>query len=414
LKKGAALQSLFFSTQAQRIALARQRYFEEGELPSGVVSEAVLQSWARCLRLKQDPHAQLEFQPVTTSRAQLALQKNRLLRDAWLADAGELDAVLRATNCGAMLTDPSGVLIGATRSRRVHEKITPVAHRIGVNFAEEAVGTTAPGIVARTGKQACVQGAEHFSESVHFMHCAAAPIRDIHGHLAGVLDMSSEGIAFNFDASSVVGLYASSIENRLLVSQSHEHLIVRFQIAPSMLDTPMVALMGVDLQGRIVWRNAAASRLVGLAPDGEQSGLGMVDEILQSSFSELASVRGGTHCMLRLPNGLLVHVRCELQARDGHRQLFALGKSAQEAPSGAAQAPPADAPADSALAPTRAQDDAAPSPAIESPEPASLRDADVDLIARTLKECGGNVSAAARKLRVSRGLIYRRTQGVSI
>jgi transcriptional regulator of acetoin/glycerol metabolism len=231
------MQSLFFSTQADRVALARQRYFEEGELPSGIVSEAVFQSWARCLRLKQDPRGPLEFQPVSASRAQLALQKNRLLRDAWLADASELDAVLGATNCGAMLTDPSGVLIGATCSRRAHEKITPVAHRIGVNFAEEAVGTTAPGIVARTGKQVCVQGAEHYFESVNFMHCAAAPVRDMHGNLAGVLDMSSEGIAFNFDAASVVGLYASSIENRLLISQSTEHLIVRFQISPSMLDT---------------------------------------------------------------------------------------------------------------------------------------------------------------------------------
>lgn len=405
------MQSLFFSTQAERIALARQRYFEEGELPSGVVSEAVFQSWARCLRLKQDPRARLEFQPVTTSRAQLALQKNRLLRDAWLADAGEIDAVLGATNCGAMLTDPSGVLIGATSSRRVHEKITPVAHRIGVNFAEEAVGTTAPGIVARTGKQASVQGAEHFSESVNFMHCAAAPIRDIHGKLAGVLDMSSEGIAFNFDAASVVGLYASSIENRLLVAQSSEHLIVRFQISPSMLDTPMAALMGVDMQGRIAWRNAAASRLLGLAPGGAQDGLGKVDEILQSSFSELASVRGGTQSLLRLPNGLLVHVRCELQARDGRRQVFAVGKPAQEVALLETEAPLAEANADRAPSHASAQDDAAASPTAVPPEPASLRDADVDLIARTLKECGGNVSAAARKLRVSRGLIYRRTQG---
>jgi transcriptional regulator of acetoin/glycerol metabolism len=225
------------------------------------------------------------------------------------------------------------------------------------------------------------------------MHCAAAPIRDTFGNLAGVLDMSSEGIAFNFDAASVVGLYASSIENRLLVSQSSEHLIVRFQMSPAMLDTPMVCLMGVDMQGSIVWRNAAASRLLGMAPDGEQRGLRKVDEILQSSFSELASVRGGTPSMLRLPNGLLVHVRCELQAHDGHRQVFAVGQLAQVTP-------PADLPADRELCPL----------AVESPEPASLRDADVDLIARTLKECSGNVSAAARKLRVSRGLIYRRTQ----
>ena len=399
------MQSLFFSTRAERIALARQRYFEEGELPSGVVSDAVLQSWARCLRLKQDPRARVEFQPVTASRAQLALQKNRLLRDAWLADAGELDAVLGTTNCGAMLTDPSGVLIGATNSRRVHEKVTPVAHRIGVNFAEEAVGTTAPGIVARTGKQASVQGAEHFSESVNFMHCAAAPIRDIHGNLAGVLDMSSEGIAFNFDATSVVGLYASSIENRLLILQSSEHLIVRFQVSPSMLDTPMAGLMGVDMEGRIAWCNAAASRLLGLSPDSEQRGPSKVDEVLQSSFSELASVRGSTHSMLRLPNGLLVHVRCELIAQDGHRQLFAVGKPSQDATSEPVNA--------DLVAPlTSSQEEAALSPPVDSPEPSSLRDADVDLIARTLKECGGNVSAAARKLQVSRGLIYRRTQGV--
>jgi transcriptional regulator of acetoin/glycerol metabolism len=398
------MHSLFFSTQADRIALARQRYFEEGELPSGAVSEAVFQSWARCLRLKQDPRAQLEFQPVTASRAQLALQKNRLLRDAWLANASELDAVLGATNCGAMLTDPSGVLIGATSSRRVHEKITPVAHRIGVNFAEEAVGTTAPGIVARTGKQASVQGAEHFSECVKFMHCAAAPIRDTFGNLAGVLDMSSEGIAFNFDAASVVGLYASSIENRLLVSQSTEHLIVRFQISPAMLDTPMAGLMGVDMQGRIAWRNAAASKLLGIHPEGERGGDSNVDEILQSSFSELASIRAGTHSLIRLPNGLQVHVRCELLARDGHRQLFTLGKPVQDTATDFICTDPVKP-----LANTQA-DVASPLTA-DAPEPASLRDADVDLIAKTLKECGGNVSAAARKLRVSRGLIYRRTQG---
>ena len=397
------MQSLFFSTQADRIALARQRYFEEGELPSGIVSDAVFQSWARCLRLKQDPRAPLEFQPVTTSRAQLALQKNRLLRDAWLADASELDAVLGATNCGAMLTDPSGVLIGATGSRRLHEKITPVAHRIGVNFAEEAVGTTAPGIVARTGKQASVQGSEHFSESVNFMHCAAAPIHDIHGHLAGVLDMSSEGIAFNFDAASVVGLYASSIENRLLVSQSSEHLIVRFQVSSAMLDTPMAGLMGVDMQGRIAWCNAAASRLLGLAPDGRYGSSSNVDEILQSSFSELASNRGGIHSMLRLPNGLLVHVRCELQARDGHSHIFSMGKPAPIVT-------PEFIHTDPVLPAVSAPRDHSVLLTVESAEPASLRDADVDLIAKTLKECGGNVSAAARKLRVSRGLIYRRTQ----
>jgi sigma-54 dependent transcriptional regulator, acetoin dehydrogenase operon transcriptional activator AcoR len=37
-----------------------------------------------------------------------------------------------------------------------------------------------------------------------------------------------------------------------------------------------------------------------------------------------------------------------------------------------------------------------------------LRESDLDLIQKTLRACGGNVSHAAKRLGVSRGLIYRR------
>jgi transcriptional regulator of acetoin/glycerol metabolism len=400
------MQSLFFSTPADRLALVRQRYFEEGELPSGAVSDAVYQSWARCQRQKQDPLGKIEFQPVSASRAQLALQKNQLLRDAWLAEAAEINAVLDATLCGAMLTDPSGVLIGATETGRTHEKITPVAHRIGVNFSEEVIGTTAPGIVARTGQAVCVQGGEHYFASVSAMHCAAAPIRDIHGNLAGVLNLSSEGRAFHFDAATVVGLYATAIENRLLLSKSHDYLVVRFQISPALLDTPMAGLMGVDMQGKIVWKNAVAARLLGtLAGDAQTAALA-VDDVLQSSFAKLASLRLRDPALLRLSNGLRVHARCQWQAHDMRCPVLALGLPA-----------PAEVAQDIRLeaAPGQRSDtatDANPKSCepTEAGEPASLRDADADLIAKTLKECAGNISAAARKLRVSRGLIYRRTQ----
>ena len=46
--------------------------------------------------------------------------------------------------------------------------------------------------------------------------------------------------------------------------------------------------------------------------------------------------------------------------------------------------------------------------------PSSLKDADADLIRKCLAECHGNLSKVARKLKVSRGLIYRRLQELSI
>jgi transcriptional regulator of acetoin/glycerol metabolism len=241
---------------------------------------------------------------------------------------------------------------------------------------------------------------------VIFMQSPVYVIGDIHGNLAGVLNLSSEGRAFHFDAATVVGLYATSIENRLLLSKSRDYLVVRFQISPTLLDTPMAGLMGVDMQGKIVWKNAVAARLLGtLAGDAQTAALA-VDDVLQSSFAKLASLRLRDPALLRLSNGLQVHARCQWPAHDMRYPVLPLGLPT---PAAVAQDTRLEA------APGQRSDtatDANPtsSEPTEPGEPASLRDADADLIAKTLKGCAGNVSAAARKLRVSRGLIYRRTQ----
>ncbi|MBL0094350.1 MAG: helix-turn-helix domain-containing protein [Piscinibacter sp.] len=43
-----------------------------------------------------------------------------------------------------------------------------------------------------------------------------------------------------------------------------------------------------------------------------------------------------------------------------------------------------------------------------------LRESDLELIQRTLKACNGNVSDAAERLGVSRGLIYRRLRAAGL
>ena len=201
--------SSFLQSRPARIELARQRFFEEGQAPTGVVGDAVFESWSRCFRLHGDPREKATFQPVTASRTQLALLKNRHLHQAWMGELPRLEAILSSTRCAAMLIDATGVLIGSSCVGRSHEELMPVATRLGVNLSEDAVGTTAPGVAARTGKAVCVLGGEHFFDSIKAMHCAAAPIHDIRGRLAGVLDLSSERFPFEFDAAAVARCGAS-------------------------------------------------------------------------------------------------------------------------------------------------------------------------------------------------------------
>lgn len=427
----------FVGTRAARVDLARQRFFDEGLLPTGVVTEAVFQSWSRCLRLHHRPGERAVFEPVTASRAHLALQKNRMLLQAWLEIAPKLEAVLGTTSCAAMLTDPTGVIIGASCAGRAHEELMPVATRVGVNLSEEAVGTTAPGVVARTGKAVTVLGADHFFNSVKGMHCAAAPIRDVRGHLAGVLDLSSETLPFSFDAAAVTGLYAGAIENRLLVAQSTDHLVVRFQIAEELLDTAMVGFVGIAASGGLAWQNGVARSLLG-STGLEEAARSDVEGSLGSTVSRLASLPAVGAALLTLPNGLLVWARAEMRSPDGPRQLFpGMRLDASSVPA----TPPASTPAPVAGSaeamfgagvhgepPTSsaAAGEALPSASCDvagagrvssdgmppNASPSTLRESDLELIARTLRDCGGNVSEAARLLGVSRNLIYRRLRNL--
>lgn len=396
----------FPQSRAVRVELARQRFFEEGLAPTGMVGEAVFESWSRCLRLHGSPRDRAAFEPVTHSRTQLALLKNRQLVQAWTDELPRLESILSSTSCAAMLTDAKGVLIGSSCVGRSHEELMPIATRLGVNLSEDAVGTTAPGVAARTGKAVSVQGGEHFFECVKQMHCAAAPIRDIRGQLAGVLDISSESIPFGFDAAAVAGLYAGAIENRLLVAQSTEHLVIRFQVAPELLDSGMVALVGIDIDGQLAWENGVARSLLGAS-----GALGLPldrdpERTLGRPWPKLATLPTSSAAPLVLPNGLTVWARAEMRASDGLRRLVGAARSSideRRLPEPAEPQQEASPPLPG-LPPTPVTQPTEDWPALTP----RLRDSDLELIQKTLLACDGNVSDAAQRLGVSRGLIYRR------
>lgn len=374
----------FFATPEQRLAWARQRFFERGEAPTGLVSEALIQSWQRCVRAGREGSEHVAFEPVSAVRLDSALRRSRQLCEAAADSFQRLELALGGTGCRLLLADADGMIVRlsqAPTSGLSAAAVLPHLARLGVNVSESLLGTNAPGVVLRTGQACSVSGPEHFFEQVAAIHCAAAPIRDTQGRLAGVLDLSIEDRGFGFDAQPLVGMYASAIENRLLRDQSVEHLVVEFQASPDVLGTPLAGLIGIAPDGRVAWMNGMAVRLVGAQvpqPDAGSAeallGLTMVALLDHSRHRELA--------LLRLPNGLNVWMRVQMQARDGLRGVYAAAQAPAAAPQAAA-------------------------PVAHAASASSLVDASRELIAKTVQECAGNISAAARRLGVSRGRVYR-------
>jgi transcriptional regulator of acetoin/glycerol metabolism len=382
--------SPFANTRAERVALARQQFFEEGVRPSGLVGEAVIQSWMRCTRAHANTGRIVAFDPVTPSRLHGTLGRNRVLLDAARGELTSMESSLAGTDCRVLLTDAQGVIVHVTHHpAAAHQPILQRTARLGVNIAENAVGTTAPGIVATTGQACTVQGAEHYFECLREMQCAAAPIRDVHGRLAAVLDITVEARRFGFDAASMVALYATTIENRLLQAQSQDRLVLRFQASPLLLGTPLEALAGIAPDGTVAWLNTAGMQLIGRLPE---SGPCEVEQLFGLDLAGLLRVgRSDAAQPVRLASGLGVWLQARLQAHDGIDFRHAVSV-------------PAQAPAETASPPAVAE--AAPPSRLEGD--ATLREHSRKLIEETLAAHGGNISHAARQLRVSRGTLYRR------
>ncbi|KQX89459.1 helix-turn-helix domain-containing protein [Variovorax sp. Root473] len=396
-----APRQLFASTPAQRVALARQQFFEEGVRPSGLVGEAVLQSWMRCSRTHTDRQRVVAFDAVTPSRLHTTLARNRELLDVARHELAQMEHVLAGTDCRVILTDRDGVVVHVTSEPAgTHQPVLRQTARLGVNISEHVVGTTAPGIVASTGQACTVDGAEHYYDVLRHMQCAAAPIRDVSGRLAGVLDLTVEARRFGFDAASMVALHATIIENRLLQAQSRDHLILRFQASPTLLGTPLEALAGIAPDGTIAWLNNAGARLLGRLPEAPDDR--DVECLLGHDLASLLRLgRREAAQPLRLASGLGVWMQAQLKGADGadFRHAVAMPGTAS------AQI---DAPAAIEVHAEQAPQRPAPSGTGPTPPAETLREHSRKLIEDTLAAHGGNVSQAARQLNVSRGTLYRR------
>jgi len=395
--------SIFGVTPAQRSALARERFFTAGVRPSGLVTEAVIQSWYRCATAGRSTRERLTLDTLSQLRISTALRTSRELRQNAAPGLSRLEAAIAGTPCQVILTNGSGTVVYASQLADSHEE--PVLRhftRVGVDLSEQALGTNAPGLVVRTGQACAVRQGEHFNDAILHVQCVAAPIRDIDARLAGVLNLSIEGRAFGFDALALVCAYAAVFEDQLVAWQARDNAVLALQTDGRLLNSHQAGLMVLDEGGCLKWLNEAAMRLT-RARVGEP-----VEQVLGLPMSRLLDrVRPpGQPQRLCIANGLHLWVRAHLPGGPAARLQREKGRSRLDAPVSAASSSPSPAEALSTVLRQWTLLDRDPS-GPPSPEDLTLHGGRRARVEEALEATGGNVARAARMLGVSRGLIYR-------
>lgn len=355
------------SASESAIDNARSQYFGEGRLPADQLGHAVLRSWIRCSDMGLRERATPAPDPLPSTELRHLHDRHARIRRICRAELEMLGAEARETGSVVILTDATGMILDTLGDTAFAGRAAQVALRPGVDWSEANTGTNAIGVALAERRAVAVHGGEHFFAGHQLLSCSATPIVDPRGAVMGVLDISGSSRVSHTHALGLVRMAVNQIEHRLLGQRFDGCRVLRIHSDASML--------GTVREGALVFRDdlLVAGNRRGLT----LAGLGW-DALDRARFGEIfdsGMPSPGAATTLRGAKGETFY--CDPRGEGGGPE-FSLAEP--EAKTGAE----------------------------------TLHDAETALILRTLADCGGNVSEAARRLGVHRSTIHRRIAAAPI
>lgn len=183
------------------------------------VRPLVRESWERSWRRRVGPETAPVLELVSDE-----LEEYRLTHP--LASAMDMIRALLlpgdAEDNGVVIAvgDQAGRLLWIEGDRQLQSLTDGMGFVAGANWAEDAVGTTAPGTALALGQSVQIRGAEHYNRLVHPWSCTAAPVRDPETkRVLGVLDITGGPEVVTPQARLLVDATARAVESELMVAR---------------------------------------------------------------------------------------------------------------------------------------------------------------------------------------------------
>ncbi len=387
----------------REVASAWERFVTTGDLGTRSPRNVIADSWRRCRDLGIDPEA---------VRAPSRLESEaieRILRTASLGVVGcevlrSYETILQGTGHVLVLADAKGRILHAAGQRGTRERLERINFMPGGMWAEEVVGPNGVGTPLKLGRPEVVLGTEHFCLGWQPWVCYGSPVRDPEsGEIIGVIDITGPVRHAQFETMGLTVAIAQAVEQQLQLRElvRRDHLHNRFLEVQRRW--PGDGLILLSRSGRVLDANAA-----GLAAVSDGDGAVRNRRLIEVA-PRLALGLQGMRLHEHVPEGAVereidglvpLTLRLEVMRDDGGRLAgYLLVLRRKEMP------PPVFAERPRYARPA---EDAEFERQPGGLAPGSLRETEEELIRRTLAQCGGEISRAARRLGIARSTLYRR------
>ncbi|MFM2069715.1 MAG: hypothetical protein RLZZ584_4624, partial [Pseudomonadota bacterium] len=153
--------------------------------------EDIVSSWARCSGLGLDLSRPPAIEVVSGAELGRRREAVDFVRRLALAELETLQQQIAGSNFLLAFADREGVILDLYADQRFTMSGQGDDILLGSRWTEASRGTNGLGTALATGRAVAVTGAEHYFLDLRHVSCTAAPVRDAHGQIVGVLDASS-------------------------------------------------------------------------------------------------------------------------------------------------------------------------------------------------------------------------------
>ena len=249
----------------QRLQQAREMFFEQGALPTGLVPQNILRSWERCHRFGlSDSGVVLANDPIDRRALITEQDRNRFLLNHVRPIMEHVYEQIRESGSMVVLADANGLLLETVGDPDFVDRADRVALSPGASWDEIQRGTNAIGTALAEEAPVEILGAEHFLSHNGFLTCCACPIFGPDGQLIGVLDISGDYRSYQRHTLGLVRMSSQIVERRLLEAVHARDILVSFHERADYLGSPKEGIAAVSADGQVLAINRNALELLGI------------------------------------------------------------------------------------------------------------------------------------------------------